>query len=231
MPIGSHELEIGEEGEQLADEQGLLTPQDVFIFFQLYKEYVEGEGSPKIYMLDELYRREIWNTKGITRERILTSLFHLENKKLIDFRPPPGISDPSMANSSLNRWGFYRMNLPVDPDPNMTPEKIEELMRTKMLDARERIKGWMDIEKATTRIKKIEKEIEKSQRDMLRNMINIFGIFVAVFSFIVIGANTAMKIQPTQGFAEMLKQTTAFLLPIFLFILILLFLSDWIAKK
>lgn len=52
-----------------------------------------------------------------------------------------------------------------------------------------RIKNRNSIE-----IKKLRQQVEESERNMLRNMISIFSIFVAIFSFVVVGTNTALNI-------------------------------------
>lgn len=186
-------LNVGEGGEKLADEQGLLTPMDVFVFFQIYKDNRERGGRLSTISLEDFSGKEIWKEKSFTREKLLTSLFHLKNKDLIDFRPPPGISDHSLAFFQLNQWGFFRMEVPVDVN-EISDEDLERLMYRKMLEAKKRIDGWMKIEKATKEIEEVRKELEKSQRDTLRSMIGIFGIFVAIFSFIVIGTNTALSV-------------------------------------
>lgn len=198
MKISPDELEIGIERERLADEQNLLTPRDIYIFYQMYKEYRESkkEALP-VWKLGSLYEKEAWKRKRINEDQILTSLFHLRNHDLITFKPPPGILDPSKAYLSLNYWGMYRMGVPVDPK-DLNDDELDELMHERMSEAKKRIEGWIKMENATKEIKEIEKELRKSQQEMLRNMVGIFAIFVSIFSFIIISSNSALSMQPRE---------------------------------
>ncbi len=89
-------------------------------------------------------------------------------------------------------------------------------------------------QKLETSRKEMVREIERSHRDMLRNMVSIFGIFVAIFSFIVISANYALRIV-LPSFISSLKEAflyiSAMLSPIFLFLVLLLIISYLIAKN
>lgn len=77
-------------------------------------------------------------------------------------------------------------------------------------------------------------ELKKSQRNMLGNMVSIFGIFVAVFSFVIISANTVLRIQIPGGdfsFWETFLRVSALLLPIFLFLVSLLIIAIWSTRR
>jgi hypothetical protein len=72
------------------------------------------------------------------------------------------------------------------------------------------------------------RELETYQQGLLRNMVGIFGIFVAIFSFITISADYVL--QSILPFGEVsLRQTflqvSAFFLPIFLFLIALMIIS------
>jgi hypothetical protein len=78
------------------------------------------------------------------------------------------------------------------------------------------------------------REVEKSQKDILRSMVGIFGIFVAIFSFILISANSVLKIQlPEEGisFWQTFCQVLSLLLPVFIFLGLLLVVSVWATRK
>ncbi len=77
-------------------------------------------------------------------------------------------------------------------------------------------------------------ELKRSRRNMLGNMVSIFGIFVAIFSFVIISANTVLRIQiPGEEFYfwETFFRVSAFLLPIFLFLGLLLIIAIWSTRK
>lgn len=217
----ANELEIGKEGEQLADEQSLLTPRDVFVFFQLYKEDRREQGNPPNHRLSTFYEKEIWKKKRISEKELLASLFHLSDKHIISFEPPPGILVSSQAFFSLNLWGFSRMNVPADGEA-MSDSDIEKLMYRNMLRARRRIEGWKRIEKTVNRMQEIEKDLKRSQEEVLRNMVAIFAIFVSIFSFILVGSASALSVQPKSLFDLFIVVLT-----IFIPILILLALTHW----
>jgi hypothetical protein len=84
------------------------------------------------------------------------------------------------------------------------------------------------------KIKEIKSEIQMSQRDLLRSMISIFGIFVAIFSFVVISTNTVLEVQLLEedfSFWEIFFRVSALLLPIFLFLILLLIISVLLTRK
>lgn len=55
-----------------------------------------------------------------------------------------------------------------------------------------------DLENLRMEIEDAKEKFERSQGDMLRNLVSIFGIFVAIFSFIVIGSTIALSIEPKE---------------------------------
>lgn len=91
-----------------------------------------------------------------------------------------------------------------------------------------------ELKEGMKEFKRRSKELEESQRNLLRNMVSIFGIFVTIFSFIIISANYASKIQLPQNvssFKEMFLYISALVSPIFLFLIVLLIITYVITRK
>lgn len=81
--------------------------------------------------------------------------------------------------------------------------------------------------------KEKSEELVQFERHILRNMVGIFGIFVAIFSFITIGANTVLSLEiPVDlSILQVFLRVSAIFTPIFLFLILLLIISYFFTKK
>jgi hypothetical protein len=116
------------------------------------------------------------------------------------------------------------------------PEEFSVICLSPFLSEEEPGKLREDINEFKEKSKELEKkskELEQYERNVLRNMVGIFGIFVAIFSFITIGVNSALLIQIPQytSILDIFLYVSAFLAPIFIFLLILLIITGWFIRK
>jgi hypothetical protein len=220
-------LHVDEEEKITASMIGRTTHLDEYLVFEMYIFEKEERKPPSN---QDLYGRI---GESLSRSEIDEALHRLLTLGLIIL--------VSQLNG-INRYGVSNValksrNLP-DNHEEITEDKIKEMRNNKVREAKKHIDSLKKIINLPKKIDQVEEEIsnmykniERVYERMLRSMISIFGIFVAIFSFIIIGANTAIKIQFTQGPCEILLKTSAFLLPFLLFLSLLILISFHTTRK
>lgn len=78
------------------------------------------------------------------------------------------------------------------------------------------------LQQAIHEIENVKKEQIQANRNMLNNMTAIFGIFVTVFTFVIISGFTALKIVPGNDFFHTAIQVLSIVLPIVFSLIILI---------
>ena len=180
----------------------------------------------------------------ISQGRVIRALNRLVRRH---FLSTTTVSSPEASQSAyVPDSELYVLGLPYDfPDlKRADPEEIRRIIYSKMKDV-ERDIEWERKKKDTleeiVRIKDeirtaslkneeikgeievMKDKIEKSQIEILRNMIGIFAIFVSIFSFILIGAGGALSIRP-ETVEEFRNIIIVISLPILVLLLVTYFL-------
>ena len=209
--------------EEIADEENLLAPLDVYLYFETVNEIIEAGN----YHFGGEYFQEMAKPYDIEWGRVRRAIIRLSHKQLLTHTyqgPLPKDFGIDVLQSGLSHMGIY------STPQNMRPEELQDLRERKMYEALQRIddagKRRTFLETLNKKTKEIEDSIEelrKSQRENLRNMVSIFGVFVAIFSFIIIGMNTALRIEFTGDIVLLLKQVVVIISPIIVGLIILLY--------
>lgn len=120
------------------------------------------------------------------------------------------------------------------------PEDFSVICWSPFLPGEEPRRLREDLNASTKRNEELEESLRSSLRELntyqqglLRNMVGIFGIFVAIFSFITISFDYAQQnMLPFDevSLKEMFLQVSVFFLPIFLFLIGLLVISMWMTR-
>ena len=220
-------IELDREEEEIASEMVLLRPLDVLVIFQMFW----------MIRLDQSWTfeniRKQLNNYRIFEEEVAEAIYRLKREGML-------IEKPKNHFDAFNLAVGPRIGLPVDWK-ELSEEECDNLMHRRMKEARIQIKAWKEVRRAPNEVRKAKKEIEslkseleRFQRDLLGTMITVFAVFVAIFSFIIIGTNTAFKIQLTRevfSFKEIFLQVSALLLPIFLILSALLIISYFLTRR
>ena len=211
------DLQLTEDEKTVSRELRIPTHLDEFVFFQLYK-FEKDNGTAFDDSLYNYLRIYLKNKEhDITRESFNDSLERLRDMGLITCYKTPD------QRNEIGFPGFVRgtRQLP-DFHGKISHEKIENLMLKYMKDAKKTINKWIEAREIPSKVKKIEKEVKESQQQMLRSLVSIFGVFVAIFSFILIGMNTALRIDFTGDICLVMKQVIAIIGPIIVGLILLL---------
>lgn len=222
---GTQNFEFNEEDEVDAERFNLLAQLDYYLLLQIILEYQKGKLSHTIQEISEFVANCF-----IHPNRLISSLNRLVRKRFLYSRPFQGETLYHLLFDKLHELG-----LPSDLDQlkKMDTKTIREIVYEKIDRVRKDIEWELkkkdtlkEIEKIKEEMNVMKKEMEESQYQMLRNMVGIFGIFVAIFSFIVIGANTALSIEPKET-----PYIVIILLLVFIFTSLLLLISVYVSRK
>lgn len=227
------DLEFDEEDEKTAEQLDLLAQLDYYLLLEIILKFREGKP---VFSLEEI--SDLVDDFSIPQNRILGAINRLERKGFIHSRlvkKKDGTSD-IIYHSDEKRFSILGLPPTSKEIEKMDIERIKEIMYEKIREVGRDFE-WeirkkdtlQEIERIKEEMEAMKGKMEESQNNMLRNMIGIFGIFVAIFSFIVIGANTALSIQPVGFFA--VGAIVGILMTIFtLLILFLLVIKRWFTK-
>ena len=227
------DLEFDKEDEKIAEQLDLLAQLDYYLLLEIILKFREGK---LVFSLEEI--SDLAHDFSVPQERISSAISRLERKGFIYSRLFKDKGKPSAVLFHPNVGRFSVLGLPpiLGKIEKMDIKRIREIMYEKIREVGRdfeweiRKKDTLEeIERIKEEMEAMKGKMEESQSNMLRNMIGIFGIFVAIFSFVVIGANTALSIQPVGFFA--VGAIVGILVTIFiLLILFLLVIKRWFTK-
>ena len=178
------DLRLDEEDKSVAVLLRHPTHLDEFIIFEIYKYQKKTEG--KYAKAEDLYRE-----LDLSETQIDDALSRLQRFNLVIKERDDRLILPN--------WTTAERQLPEKYD--ISEKDIERLEKDRIREAKKRLDTWKntlkEIRVSSEEVGKAKEEIIRMKRDM----IVIFGIFVSIFSFIVVSADTVLSIGPARPLA------------------------------